>query len=218
MAPNHLPTRTPAALDKLRPNGTHQGTERYDPPASNICDASQHTCSATGGEGKGPRKIGSCSDRTDTQNLNQIHLRAPDPNLILISIPILKEDRIQLEHLVRLRSREQELRRGSPITLARARRIQPMGRPRLHPDLAVLGAQHPLTTFDLDAQTTLEHPHVLLLVGVEVRGRFPGGEGDQLRVLQLEGHFEGEGTMRVGDYAGLDCAVEAGAVERRSVG
>ncbi len=81
-----------------------------------------------------------------------------------------------------------------------------MVHPRLHPDLAVLGTPHPFPTFDLHAQSTLEHAHVLLLVRVEVCGRLPGGEGDELRVVELEGHFEGEGTMRVGDQAGLDCA------------
>ena len=44
-----------------------------------------------------------------------------------------------------------------------------------------------------------------------MRGRFLGGEGDELRVLELESHFEGEGAVRMGDEAGLYCAVEAGA-------
>ncbi len=58
------------------------------------------------GSGEGSQQKDNCSDHTYTQDLNQIYLRTLDQNLILITVPVLKEDRIQLVHLVRLRSRE----------------------------------------------------------------------------------------------------------------
>ena len=51
-----------------------------------------------------------------------------------------------------------------------------------------------------------------------MRGWFLGGEGDELRVLELEGHFEGEGAGLVGDEARCYSAVKAGGSERRLVG
>ena len=52
---------------------------------------------------------------------------------------------------------------------------------------------------------------------MEVRGGFPAREGDQARVLQAEGHFEGEGAAGVGEEMRCYCAGEAGRGETECV-
>lgn len=74
-----------------------------------------------------------------------------------------------------------------------------MVRPRLNPSLPVLAPQHVLPAFELEAQMAFEDLYVFLLVGVEMQRGFVGGEGEEVRVLELEDHFVGEGAVRVGN-------------------
>lgn len=91
-----------------------------------------------------------------------------------------------------------------------------MPHPPPHPHLPICTPQHSLAPFHLDAQSAVHHLYVFHLVGVEVGGGFLAGEGDQVRVLQAEGHFEGEGAAGVGEEMRCYCAGEAGEV-RQSV-
>ena len=147
------------------------------------------------------------SYRTYTHDLDQIHRLAAHHHLILIAVPVLEEDGIEPEYLARLLAGEEEpsRRRFSVVR----RRIQPVIRPRLDADLPILWTQHPLPCLHLDAQPPLQHLYVLLLVWMEVQRGLLGAKADELRVLEKEGHFEGEGPVGMWDQAGGYCAVKA---------
>lgn len=81
--------------------------------------------------------------------------------------------------------------------------------PWSHAHLAVVRPEDSLLTVDLDAQRAFKYFHVLILVRVEVQRRLLRGQLHELGVREEEGHLEGEGTVRMLDYAGDDGTIEA---------
>src|SRR5690242_3989588 len=88
----------------LRPNGAHHGSDRYEPPASNICSQLVTTIHETWK-----------TRRPHAHDLQHIHLLPFDNHLVLISIPILKEHTVQPKQPRRLLGRQQEPRHLPPI-------------------------------------------------------------------------------------------------------
>lgn len=93
----------------------------------------------------------------------------------------------------------------------RGRRVQAVVHPRPDEELPVVRGEGVLAVVVLDAERALQHLDVLLLEGVEVLGGFLAPE--EVGPLRgVEGDFECEGSLRVGDDAGGDGAVESAGV------
>ena len=85
-----------------------------------------------------------------------------------------------------------------------------MVRPSLDRVFAMVGGQDGVDAIDLDTQPTLQHVHVLILVGVEVQRWLLRAEPNEVRVFELEENLEAEGTPWMCNDSGCDCAFEAG--------
>lgn len=155
---------------------------------------------------------------THTHDLDQIRRLALEHQQILISVPILKEEKVQLKRGKRLLARRQaDCLLGSVIAIRRGRRVDAMIHPPWDAELALRRREQHLAALELDRHLTLQHGEVLLLEGVEVRRGLLVAEGAQTRVVEVEGHFDGKGPGRMGDDTGCDAALEAGEVSMKSL-
>lgn len=126
---------------------------------------------------------------------------------ILIPVPVLKEQLVQLVRFLRVHPAQQEPRDRLPVFMGR--RIQPVIRPRLDGELAVGGREDGLDALAFHREPAFEHGDEFLLVRVEVQRGFFLAELDELRVVEAEGDGEGEAAVREGHGQGRYRAVEA---------
>ena len=79
----------------------------------------------------------------------------------------------------------------------------------LEAKLPILRPEGVSLAIDLDGQRALEDLDVLVLEGMEVQRRLLAGEGEQSRVVVVEGHLEGKGATGMRDDGGRNGPFES---------
>lgn len=109
---------------------------------------------------------------TYAQDLYQVDLPAGPDHVVLVLVPVLEEQGVQLVGLRRLGARQEELDdRVAFVLPLQLEGVASMVHPRPDATLVFAGQQHALDPLELDRELALGRLDVLVLVGVEVDER-----------------------------------------------